>query len=222
MGARIVSHSEHFSDCVRTCRGRRAQSGVMRTTLLACCVLTVTTATANAQTTYVGPWQPRPTIGVALGASDYHLNNDRTNRLFSGTIEVPFSDKARLRIEAGRSAIRVPANASPEFFRFTGDARISRLTVSIGGLERPGDIASPYAGLGLGFYRLTHDNVKTPIKPGFYAHGGAEVPVSDSATLNFEIGVHVIPGDFIHVRSPSSDVKGDGLFEALLRFKVGL
>src|SRR5688500_17703885 len=195
MGARIVSHSEHFSDCVRTCRGRRAQSGVMRTTLLACGVLMVR-ATADARPTYVGPWQPRPTIGVALGASDYHLNNDRTNRLFSGTIEIPFSDKTRLRIEAGRSAIRVPANASPEFFRFTGDARISRLTVSIGGLERPGDIASPYAGLGLGFYRLTHDNVKTPIKPGVYAHGGAEGPVSDSAKLHFELGVHVSPGDF--------------------------
>ena len=61
----------------------------MRTTLLACCVLTVM-ATADAQTTYVGPWQPRPTIGVALGASDYHLNNDRTNRLFSGTIDSIF------------------------------------------------------------------------------------------------------------------------------------
>ena len=194
----------------------------MRNTLLACSVLALTAATADAQTTYVGPWQPRPTIGVAFGASDYHLNNDRTNRLFSGTIEIPFSDTARLRIEAGLSGIRVPADASPELYRFTGDASISRLTVSVAGLERPGDVVSPYIGLGVGFYRLTHHSVKTPMKPGFYVHGGAEVPVSDSAALNFEIGVHGIPGDFIHVRNPSSDVKGDGLFEAVLRVKFGL
>ena len=194
----------------------------MRTTLLACCVLTVITASVNAQTTYVGPWQPRPSIGVALGAFDYDLYNDRTNRLLSGTLEIPFTDEARLRIEAGRSGIRVPADASLESYRFTGDARISRLTVSVAGLGRPGDVVSPYAGVGGGVYWLTHDIVKTSIKAGFYVYGGAEVPVSDSATLNFEIGVNAFPGDLIHVRSPSSDFKGDGLFEAVLRFKVGL
>ena len=193
----------------------------MRTTLLACCVLTVM-ATADAQTTYVGPWQPRPTIGVALGAFDYDVNNDRTNRLLSGTVEIPFSDDARVRIEAGRSGIRVPAEAGLEFYRFTGDARISRLTVSVAGLGRPGDVVSPYAGVGGGVYWLSHDTVKTPIKAGFYIYGGAEVPVSDSATLNFELGVHAFPGGVIHVKRPSTDFKGDGLFEALLRFKVGL
>ncbi len=190
--------------------------------LLACWVLTVMTATANAQTTYVGPWQPRPSIGLAFGALDYDINNGRTNRLLSGTVEIPFTDEARLRIEAGRSGVRVPAGASRVSYRFTGDARISRLTVSVAGLGRPGDIVSPYAGVGGGVYWLTHDTVKTPIKAGFYVYGGAEVPVSDSATLNFEIGAHAFPGGLIHVKRPSTGVKGDGLFEAVLRFKVGL
>lgn len=200
----------------------------MRTTLLACSVLALTAAMADAQTTYVGPWQPRPTIGAAFGAFDYELDNHRTNRLFSATVEIPFSDQGRVRIEAARGGIRVPAAARPERYRFTGDASISRLTVSIAGLERPGYIVSPYIGLGVGFYRLTHDNVKTPVKAGLYAHGGAEVPVSNSATLSFELGVHGIGRDFIRVKTPKSaqsiptGPESDWLFEAVLRFKVGL
>ena len=194
----------------------------MRITLLILYVLISTTATAIAQTTYVGPWQPRPTIGVALGASDYHVNNDRTNLLLSGTLEVPFSDAARLRIEAGRSAIRVDAASMPELNRLTGDAHVSRLTISIAGLDRPGYVVSPYAGLGVGFYRLTHDSVQTPIKAGFYAHGGAEVPVSNSSSLNFEVGLHLIGRDFIRQKSLSARKEADALFEAVLRVKVGL
>jgi hypothetical protein len=79
----------------------------MRTTLLACCGLTVITATANAQTTCVGPWQPRPSIGLAFGALDYDLTNDRTNRLLSGTIDIPFSDEARVRIVSKLDCERV-------------------------------------------------------------------------------------------------------------------
>lgn len=194
----------------------------MRPTLLACSVLALTAATADAQTTYAGPWQPRPTIGVALGAFDYDVNNDRTNRLVSGTVEIPFTDEARVRIEAGRSAVRVPSDASLESYRFTGDARISRLTASVTGLGRPGDIVSPYAGVGGGVYWLTRDTVKTSIRAGFSVYGGAEVPVSDSATLNFEVGAHAFPGGLIHVKRPSTGVKGDGVFEAVIRFKVGL
>ena len=194
----------------------------MRITLLAAPMLALMTSTASAQTSYVGPWQPRPTIGVALGAFDYDVNNYRTNRLVSSTVEIPFSDKARLRIEAGRSGIRVPAAASPASYRFTGDATVSRLTVSIAGLERPGYIVSPYGGLGVGFYRLTNDSVRTPMKAGFYAHGGAEVPVSNSSSLNFELGVHLISRDFIRVKSVSNRIQADALFEAVLRVKVGL
>ena len=200
----------------------------MRHTLLACSVLTLTAATANAQTTYVGPWQPRPTIGMAFGAFDYELDNHRTNGLFSATVEIPFSDQGRVRIEAGRGGIRVPAAASPERYRLTGDASISRLTVSIAGLDRPGYIVSPYAGLGVGFYRLRHDNLKTPIKVGMYAHAGAEVPVSNSSSLNFELGLHGIGRDFIRVKSAKSltstptGPESDWLFEAAIRLKIGL
>jgi len=188
----------------------------MRTTLLACWVLTVMTATANAQTTYVGPWQPRPTIGVALGAFDEPFRqNNHTNLLLSGTFEFPFSDGARLRIEAGRSTLRLPAAADPAVYRFAGNARISRLTVSIAGLKRPGDIASGYGGIGVGFYRLTQDRVRTSITPGLYAHGGGELPVSDSVTLNAEIGVHVVGEHFVQT-TPIL------LCEAVIRLKVGL
>jgi hypothetical protein len=200
----------------------------MRTTLRPFFMLAMLTATANAQTTYVGPWQPQPTIGVALGAFDYHLNNDRTNRLLSATVEIPFSDQGRVRIEAGRGGIRVPAGTNSESYRFTGDATISRLTVSIAGLTRPGDIVSPYVGLGGGFYRLTHDNLKTSVKTGLYAHGGAEVPVSNSSSLNFELGLHGIGRDFIRVKSAKSltsaptGPESDWLFEAVIRLKIGL
>ena len=122
----------------------------MRPTLLACSVLALTAATADAQTTYAGPWQPRPTIGVALGAFDYDVNNDRTNRLVSGTVEIPFTDEARLRIEAGRSAVRVPSDASLESYRFTGDARplddvrdLCRLVALFGGQLGQGVHDSP-------------------------------------------------------------------------------
>ena len=187
----------------------------MRTTLLASCVLTVTTATANAQTTYVGPWQPRPTIGVALGAFDEPFRqNKHTNLLLSGTFEYPFSDQARLRIEAGRSTLRLAAAIDPALSRFTGNARISRLTVSIAGLKRPGD-ATGYGGIGVGLYRLTQARVKTPITAGVYAHGGGELPVSDSVTLNAEIGVHIIGKNF----EPTTAIL---LGEAVIRLKVGL
>lgn len=190
----------------------------MRTTLLACSVLALTAATATAQTTYVGPWQPRPTIGVALGAFDEPFRqNKHTNLLLSGTFEFPFSDDARLRIEAGRSTLRLPAAADPAVYRFAGNARVSRLTVSIAGLKRPGAIATGYGGIGVGFYRLTQDKVKTPITPGVYVHGGGELPVSDSVTLNAEIGVHIVGKNFERTTSVATL-----LAEAVIRLKVGL
>jgi opacity protein-like surface antigen len=175
----------------------------------------MTAATANAQTTYVGPWQPRPTIGIALGAFDEPFRqNNHTNLLLSGTFEFPFSDEARLRIEAGRSTLRLPVGTDPAVYRFAGNARVSRLTVSIAGLKRPGD-ATGYGGIGIGFYRVTQDKVKTSITPGMYVHGGAEVPVSDSVTLNAEIGVHIVGKNFVQI-SPVL------LGEAVIRLKVGL
>jgi hypothetical protein len=194
----------------------------MRITLLAASVLALIASTATAQTTYVGPWQPRPTVGIAFGASDSHINNDRTNVLLSGTLEIPFSDEMRVRVEAGRSALRVDAPSMPELNRLTGGAHVSRLTISIAGLERPGYIVSGYGGLGVGFYRLTHDSVGTPIKAGFYAHGGAEVPMSNSCSLNFELGLHLIGRDFIRTKSGSGGKEADALIEAVLRVKVGL
>ena len=59
-----------------------------------------------------------------------------------------------------------------------------------------------------------------------YAHGGAEVPVSNSASLSFELGAHGIGRDFIRVKSAKSVIstgpEGDFLFEAVIRLKVGL
>ena len=186
----------------------------MRTTLLACSVLALTAATADAQTTYVGPWQPRPTLGVALGAFDAPFRqNKHTNLLLSGTFEFPFSDEARLRIETGRSTLRLPAAADPALYRFAGNARVSRLTVSIAGLKRPGN-ATGYGGIGIGFYRLTHPTVRTPIRAGLYAHGGAEVPISDAVNLDFEIGAHVL--------EKFAQLNGDLLAEVVIRLKVGL
>jgi hypothetical protein len=187
----------------------------MRNTL-ACAVLTLTAATAHAQTTYVGPWQPRPTIGIALGAFDEPFRqNNHTNLLLSGTFEFPFSDDARLRIEAGRSTLRLPMGTDPSVYRFAGNARVSRLTVSIAGLRRPGDIASAYGGIGIGFYRMTQDKTKSPITPGMYLHGGGELPVSDSLTLNAEIGVHIVGKNFVQITPVL-------LGEAVIRLKVGL
>jgi hypothetical protein len=188
----------------------------MRSPLLAGSVLALTAAAANAQTTYVGPWQPRPTIGVALGAFDEPFRqNNHTNLLISGTFEFPFSDDVRLRIEAGRSTLRLPAVTDPLVYRFAGNARVSRLTVSIAGLRRPGDIATGYGGIGVGFYRMTQDNVKTPITPGMYVHGGGELPVSDSVTLNAEIGVHIVGKNFVQITPVL-------LGEVVIRLKVGL
>jgi hypothetical protein len=187
----------------------------MRSALLACSVLAWTAATANAQTTYVGPWQPRPTIGVALGAFDEPFRqNNHTNLLLSGTFEFPFSDEARLRIEAGRSTLRLPAVTDPALSRFAGNARISRLTVSIAGLKRPGD-ATGYGGIGIGLYRLTQGKAKTPITPGMYAHGGAELPVSDLITLDAEIGVHIVGKNFVQITPVL-------LGEVVIRVKFGL
>lgn len=188
----------------------------MRIALLACLWLALTTVTASAQTTYVGPWQPRPSIGVALGAFDEPFReNNHTNLLLSGTFEFPFSDEARLRIEAGRSTLRLPAATDPAVYRFAGNAHISRLTVSIAGLHRPGAIGSGYGGIGIGVYRLTQGEVQTRLRGGLYAHGGGELPVSNSITLNAEIGVHIVGENFVRTNAVL-------LGEAVIRVKVGL
>jgi hypothetical protein len=72
-------------------------------TLLSCPVLMATTGSAAAQTTSVGSWRPRPTIGVALGGFKAITRNGETNPMLSGTSRVPFSDKVRIRIEAARN-----------------------------------------------------------------------------------------------------------------------
>ena len=76
----------------------------MRITLLTCVVLASMTTTAAAQTTYVGPWQPRPTIGGAFGRLSAGETSALWKPLLSGTVEIPLTAGGRIRIEAGRSS----------------------------------------------------------------------------------------------------------------------
>jgi hypothetical protein len=103
----------------------------------------------------------------------------------------------------------------PHVYRISGNARISRLTISLAGLHRPGAIATGYGGVGIGFYRLTQDKVKGPIRAGVSAHGGGELPVSNTVTLNAEIGVHIVGENFVRTN-------GVLLGEAVIRLKIGL
>jgi hypothetical protein len=77
-------------------------------TLLSCAVLALTAASASAQTTDVGPWQPRPTIGIGFGAFGAITINGTASPIRSGTLEVPLADKARIRVELGRSTLPSP------------------------------------------------------------------------------------------------------------------
>jgi hypothetical protein len=98
----------------------------MRITLLSCIVLALTTTNATAPTTYVGPWQPRPTIGIGLGAFGAITNNGSGNLIQSGTLEIPVADKARVRIELGRAAaVVVNSTFQHHYGNRYGNCRIS-------------------------------------------------------------------------------------------------
>ena len=188
----------------------------MRITLLSCTVLALTTSNATAQTTYVGPWQPRPTIGIGLGVFGAITHDGSGSLIQSGTLEIPVADKARIRLEVGRSTLPILPEGPKESTVRTDTAHIQRLTISVAGLKRPGAPVTGYLGAGVAFQRATFDVApRSPVRADLYVHGGAEVMVSDNLTLDAELGFHGFKDDPWHLRNLITG-------EAVIRLKVGL
>ena len=120
----------------------------MRITLLSCAVLALTTTAAAAQTTQVGPWQPRPTIGVGLGQFSSLFSTSRPslrdpNRaawlgqesvdvfrpIRSVTVEIPLSVVARIRIEGSRTTMPIVPRGRWEASTQRDTAHLQRLTI---------------------------------------------------------------------------------------------
>jgi hypothetical protein len=208
--------SERFSGGFRTRPASQAHSGAMRITLLSSAVLALTTASATAQTTYVGPWQPRPTLGIGLGAFAAMTNNGSGNLIRSGTLESPVADKARIRLELGRTTLPILPPGPKETAVRADTAHIQRLTLSVAALRRPGAPVTGYIGAGVGFHRATFDYApRSRVRADLYLHGGAEVMVSDNLTLDAELGFHGFKDDPWYQRNLITG-------EAVIRLKVGL
>jgi hypothetical protein len=182
----------------------------MRITLLSCVVLALTTTAAAAQTTAVGPWQPRPTIGVGLGVfgSLFFTERPRSFRdpaaaaavgkegvdffrpIRSVTLEVPLSDTGRIRIEGSRSTMPIVPRGKWEASAQMDTAHLRRLTISAVAVGRPGTPISPYIGFGIGFQRARFD-VAPESRGGAvgYLHFGFHVQASDQISVGAEIGL---------------------------------
>ena len=189
----------------------------MRITPLSCVILALTAASASAQTTYVGPWLPRPSIGVGLGVFGAITNNGSGNRIRSGTFEIPLADKARIRIEAGRTTLPIlPPGLMPITVRRVDTAHLERATISVAGLMRPGAPVTPYVGAGVIFQRATFDHApKSRMSAGLHVHAGAEVMALDTWTVDVEVGFQGFGRDPWYQRNL---VTG----EAVIRLKLGL
>ena len=189
----------------------------MRMTFLSCAVLAMMTASASAQTTYVGPWQPRPTIGIGFGAFGAITNNGTASLIRSGTLEVPLADKARIRVELGQSTLPIlPEGVKASSVTPTDTAHIERLSISIAGLKQPGAPVTGYIGAGVGFSRARFDDApRSRVRADLYVHGGAEVMLSDNLTLDAELAGHGFRDDPWYHRQLITG-------EAVLRLKVGL
>ena len=174
-------------------------------------VLASTTVTAAAQTTYAGPFQPRLTIGAAIGTMSANRSGD-WERVVSGTVEIPFTDKVRLRIEGGRGSFPVVFFANSTLR--TDSARLTRLTAGAAMLTSPGAPVSPYFGGGAGVYHTSVENGPTSeTTAGANLYAGGEILASDRITIDGEIGVHLI-----HEHAFTRRTFG----EVMVRFKVGL
>ena len=176
----------------------------------------MTTAVASAQTTYVGPWQPRPTLGVGLGAFGAITRNGTAALIRSGTVELPVADNARIRLEWSRSTLPIIPEGATDTSVRTDTAHLERLSLSIAGLKRPGAPATGYIGAGVMFQRATFDYApKSRVRPGLYIHGGGEVMLSDNLTLDAELAMHGFEDDPWYQRKLITG-------EAVLRLKFAL
>ena len=174
-------------------------------------MLAAMAAPAAAQTTYIGPWQPRPTIGAAFGKLSSSETSATWKPVLSGTLEIPLTDNGRMRIEAGRSSFPMWFTANNSLYGQT--ARLARITIGGAGLIRPGAPVSPYVGFSFGAYRLSRDGAGGVMASGGHLYGGAEIMGSDLLSIDAEVGLHVID------RNPYAE----RLFvEAALRIKIGL
>ena len=187
----------------------------MRIILLACGVLTISTTNAAAQT-YVGPWQPKPTIGVAAGAFGSITRNGDARLIRSATLEVPISNQVRIRFEAGRSTLPIVSESALDSRSPTDTAHIDRLTISVAALRRPGAPISAYAGIGVGLYKTTFDVApRPPTRVDGHFYIGAELLLSDSLTLDAEVGIQGFKDDPWYQRNL---IPG----EAVIRLKLAL
>jgi hypothetical protein len=208
----------------------------MRITLLSCVVLALTTATAAAQTTEVGPWRPRPTIGVGLGVFGSLFSTERP-RFFrdpaavaavgkegvdffrpirSVTLESPLSDTGRIRIEGSRSTMPIVPRGKWEASAQIDTAHLRRLTISAVAVGRPGEPVSPFIGFGIGLQRARFD-IAPESRDGVvgYLHFGFDVQASDSLSVGAEIGLSVTCMDpWFH--------NGEHTGESVIRLKMGL
>jgi hypothetical protein len=179
--------------------------------LLACMAWLSLAATAAAQTTPVGPWQPRSTIGGALGRLSASETSATWKPLLSGTVEIPMAGQGRIRIEAGRSSF--PHLFAANLASREETARLFRVSVGGAALIRPGAPIAPYVGGSLGVYRLSVDHGPADTATGGNLYGGAEIMASDRITVDAELGVHLIDRNLFNER----------LFaDLVLRIKVGL
>ncbi len=188
----------------------------MRVTLLSSVILALTSNIATAQTSYVGPWQPRTTVGIGFGAFGAITTNGTARPIRSGTLEVPISDQMRVRFEVGGSSLPIVPEGGPYSGNPTDTAHIQRLTISIAALKRPGAPVTPYGGAGVSFQRATFDLApRSPVRADVHLHFGGEVMLSDDLTLDAELSINGFKDDPWYRRKL---VTG----EAMLRVKLGL
>ena len=208
----------------------------MRITLLSCAVLALTMTTAAAQATQVGPWQPRPTIGVGLGGFGSLFCTERGGNVIdakaklaegkkavecfrpirSVTVEIPLSDTGRIRIEGGRSTMPIVPRGEWEASAQKDTAHIGRLMISAVVVGQPDELLSPYVGIGVALQRTRFD-VAPQSRTGavVHLHFGADLRPLDRLTVGAEFA---ISGTRKDPWFQDSQLTG----EMVIRLKIGL
>jgi hypothetical protein len=207
----------------------------MRITLLSYAMLALTTTTAAAQTIEI-PWRPRPTIGVGLGVFGSLFSTGRPPVRFvydpaqvvgqkgvdffrpvrSVTVEIPLSDTGRIRIEGSRTAMPIVPRGEWEASAQKDTAHIGRLVISAVVVGQPGELLSPYVGLGVALQRTRFD-VAPQSQTGAVVHltFGADLRLLDRLAVGVEIG---LSGTRKDPWLQDSQLTG----EAAMRLKIGL